>query len=107
MAAWAPKEDVEKAKSSDWLTTAKESTDSWLKNTFGYGNEPQAIAVQPQPAMNIKLPSAEEWHAAAPWRDLDPPKQTPTPSGTPAGMPSNAPRPSKPRKRRPRKRRRR
>lgn len=92
MAAWAPKEDVEQAKSDDWLTTAKTSTESWLKNTFGYGNEPQAIAVPQQPVMNIKLPSAEEWHAAAPWRDLDPPKQTPTPSGTPVGMPSNAPR---------------
>lgn len=92
MAAFAAREDVDKAKSKSWLESAQESTDAWLSN-FGYGNGPKAVAVVEPPAMDIKLPTKEEWHAAAPWRDMDPPKQLPsTPSGTPAAMPSNAPR---------------
>ena len=88
MTAWAPRDDLADARADDWLTTAKASTGEWLKSTFGYGNDPAPVVAPAPPQMDIKLPTAEEWHKSAPWRDLDPPKQVPTPSGTPSAMPT-------------------
>jgi hypothetical protein len=84
---WFDKKDLQAVAADNWLETAKSSTKQWL-DSLGY----QPHQEEPKPALDFAMPTAEEFHASAPWRDLDPPKQTPTPSGTPAGMPSNAPR---------------
>ena len=82
MASWLDEREVAAAKADEWLNQAKTKTQAWLTSFTGAASpmpDQQTAVPEPAPAMpQIKLPTAEELRALAPWRDLDPqPAQTP------------------------------
>ena len=87
MASWLQADDVAAAKADEWLNQAKTKTQAWLTSFTGAASpmpDQQTEVPEPAPAMpQIKLPSAEELRALAPWRDLDP---QPSPAQTPATL---------------------
>lgn len=87
MASWLQADDVAAAKADEWLNQAKTKTQAWLTSFTGAASpmpDQQPAVPEPAPAMpQIKLPTAEELRALAPWRDLDP---QPSPAQTPATL---------------------
>lgn len=81
---WGSKTDLNAARADDWLHKASQDTESFLRGLGWSGSQPKDEA----PALDIRLPTADEYHASAPWRDLDPPK---TESATPSSRTSTTP----------------
>lgn len=70
MPTYGNRDDLNAAKADDWLHRATQDTESFLRGLGWSGSQPKDEA----PALDIRLPTAEEYHASAPWRDLDPVK---------------------------------